>query len=110
MIMPAPPGSTESARLGVASRRSASSRVAARRGGARFLGAGRLRPPPNPAVPGAYDYARTAWFDGIGATGRGFAPIRVIAGGGTAAEAGLRVRLSQHIQAQAGGGGAGGIA
>ncbi|MBC7052034.1 competence protein ComEC, partial [Salmonella enterica subsp. enterica serovar Enteritidis] len=60
--------------------------------------------------PGAYDYARTAWFDGSGATGRGFAPIRIIAGGGTAAEVGLRVRLSQHIQAQAGGGGAGGIA
>ena len=31
------------------------------------------------AVPGAYDYARVAWFDGIGATGRGFAPVEVIA-------------------------------
>lgn len=78
--------------------------------GATLLLSARLMPPPEPAVPGAYDYARTAWFDGIGATGRGFAPIRIIAGRGTAAEAGLRVRLSQHIQARAGGGGAGGIA
>ncbi|MGL4301242.1 MAG: ComEC/Rec2 family competence protein [Sphingomonas sp.] len=78
--------------------------------GATLLLSARLMPPPEPAVPGAYDYARTAWFDGIGATGRGFAPIRMVAGGGTAAAAGLRVRLSQHIQAQAGGGGAGGIA
>ncbi len=69
----------------------------------------RLMPPPEPAVPGAYDYARTAWFDGIGATGRGFGPVSVIAGGGSR-DAGLRVRLSQHIQASAGGGGAGGIA
>ena len=69
----------------------------------------RLMPPPEPAVPGAYDYARTAWFDGIGATGRGFAPVSIIAGGGSN-EAGLRVRLSRHIQESAGGGGAGGIA
>ena len=72
----------------------------------------RLMPPPEPAVPGAYNYARTAWFDGIGATGRGFAPISVAAGGSRNGGAGaeLRVRLSQHIQASAGGGGAGGIA
>ena len=70
----------------------------------------RLMPPPAPAVPGAYDYARTAWFDGIGATGRGFAPVTILGGGGGPDNAGLRVRLSQHIQASAGGGGAGGIA
>ena len=74
----------------------------------------RLMPPPEPSVPGAYNYARTAWFDGIGATGRGFGPVSVVAGGG-ARDAGLRVRLSRHIQASAGGGavggsGAGGIA
>ena len=74
----------------------------------------RLMPPPEPSVPGGYDYARTAWFDGIGATGRGFAPIKIIEGAGAGAGAnsggGLRVRLSSHIQASAGGGGAGGIA
>ena len=72
----------------------------------------RLMPPPEPAVPGAYNYARTAWFEGIGATGRGFAPVSIVTGGGSsdAGLAGVRVRLSQHIQASAGGGGAGGIA
>ena len=59
----------------------------------------RLLPPPPPAVPGAYDYARAAWFDGIGATGRGFAPVNVI-GGGRAAPPELRQALSRHIQAQ----------
>ncbi|HEU0044904.1 ComEC/Rec2 family competence protein [Sphingomonas sp.] len=55
----------------------------------------RLMPPPTAAVPGAYDFSRTAWFAGIGATGRGFAPISVVRageGGG-----GLRQRLSAHI-------------
>lgn len=59
----------------------------------------RLLPPPPPAVPAAYDYARVAWFDGIGATGRGFAPVTVLRGG--APDQGLRARLSAHIQAQA---------
>jgi len=69
----------------------------------------RLMPPPEPAVPGAYDYARTAWFDRIGATGRGFAPVTIVAGARTT-EPALRHRLSAHIEASAGGGGAGGIA
>jgi len=37
----------------------------------------RLMPPPSPGVPGAYDFARVAWFSGIGATGRGSAPVTV---------------------------------
>ncbi len=56
----------------------------------------RLMPPPSPAVPGAYDFGRVAWFTGIGATGRGFAPITIVAGEGSAG--GLRQRLSHHIQ------------
>ena len=57
----------------------------------------RLMPPPASAVPGAYDYARVAWFDGVGATGRGFAPVTVV---GAAQHSGdpMRVRLSRHIQ------------
>ncbi|MET4664517.1 ComEC/Rec2 family competence protein [Sphingomonas sp. PvP056] len=70
----------------------------------------RLLPPPEPSVPGAYDYARTAWFDGIGATGRGFAPVAIVAPGRPSILPGLRADLSGHIQARAGGGGAGGIA
>lgn len=59
----------------------------------------RLLPPPPPAVPGAYDYARAAWFDGIGATGRGFAPVTIVSGG-TAPHGEWRLTLSRHIQAQ----------
>ena len=55
----------------------------------------RLMPPPIAAVPGAYDYSRTAWFDGIGATGRGFAPVTVAAGGRR--ESALRADLTGHI-------------
>lgn len=58
----------------------------------------RLLPPPEPAVPGGYDYARVAWFDGIGATGRGFAPVMLVKPGAAAGD--LRARLSAHIQAQ----------
>ncbi|MEG3086551.1 ComEC/Rec2 family competence protein [Sphingomonas sp. PB4P5] len=68
----------------------------------------RLMPPPEPAVPGAYDYARVAWFDRIGATGRGFAPLTIVKPG-EAAGADLRDRLSRHIQARVAGS-AGGIA
>ncbi|MEN2786670.1 ComEC/Rec2 family competence protein [Sphingomonas qilianensis] len=68
----------------------------------------RLMPPPEPAVPGAYDYARVAWFDRIGATGRGFAPVTIVKPG-EAVGADLRDRLSRHIQARVDGS-AGGIA
>jgi len=71
------------------------------------LGA-RLMPPPTPAVPGAYDYSAVAWFDGIGGTGRGFAPVTIVTPA-AAPEATLRQRLSRHIQASAPGG-AGAIA
>ena len=55
----------------------------------------RLMPPPDAAVPGGYDFARVAWFAGIGATGRGFAPVTIIAPG--IAGGGLRARLTKHI-------------
>lgn len=68
------------------------------------LGA-RLMPPPPPALPGAYDYARVAWFDRIGATGRGYRPVEIIRPASSVAMSGtissLRQRLSSHIQAQA---------
>ncbi len=68
----------------------------------------RLMPPAPPAVPGAYDFARVAWFDGLGATGRGLAPVTILSGGDNKGE-GLRVRLSRHIHEQLEGS-AGGIA
>ena len=58
----------------------------------------RLLPPPEAAVPGAYDYARAAWFTGIGATGRGFAPVVILAPGRTAPP--LRAALTGHIVRQ----------
>lgn len=58
----------------------------------------RLLPPPPPSVPGAYDYARVAWFDGIGATGRGFGPVTIVSTG--TADNGMRARLSAHVQKQ----------
>ncbi len=67
----------------------------------------RLMPPPEPSVPGAYDFARVAWFDGLGATGKGFAPVEVLRSG--QAESDLRARLSAHIQSRIEGSG-GGIA
>ncbi|MBS0479463.1 MAG: ComEC/Rec2 family competence protein, partial [Proteobacteria bacterium] len=67
----------------------------------------RLTPPNDPIVPGAYDFRRVAWFDRLGATGKGIAPVTVLTSG--AASNGLRARLAAHIEAQAPGS-AGGIA
>ena len=38
----------------------------------------RVMPPPGPAVPGGYDFAQRAWFDGIGATGRAWGTARIV--------------------------------
>ena len=67
----------------------------------------RLMPPAPAAVPGAYDFARTAWFAGLGASGRGVAPVTIVTPGETGSD--LRNRLSAHIRAQLPGS-AGGIA
>lgn len=58
----------------------------------------RLMPPPPPGVPGAYDFAQVVWFQGLGATGRGFAPVEIVTPGKAAAE-GIRTRLTRHIEA-----------
>jgi competence protein ComEC len=68
----------------------------------------RLMPPPMAAVPGAYDFARVAWFAGLGATGKGFAPVEIVRPA-AAPGADLRTRLSVHIQSRVPGSG-GGIA
>lgn len=67
----------------------------------------RLMPPAPPAVPGAYDFERVAWFDRLGASGRGFAPVEIVTPG--EAKSGLRERLTAHVQSQVAGS-AGGIA
>jgi len=67
----------------------------------------RLMPPNEATVPGAYDFRRVAWFDRLGATGRGIAPVAVLVPGSRSN--GLRARLAAHIEAQVPGS-AGGIA
>jgi competence protein ComEC len=60
----------------------------------------RIMPPPGPALPGGYDFAQRAWFDGIGAVGSIIGrPVVQPQDKGTN-RAGVRVRLTQHIQAQ----------
>jgi competence protein ComEC len=72
-----------------------------------------MMPPAPMAVPGGYDFARTAWFQQIGGTGRAL-DIAVIAPPSgqsvAAAIAGWRQRLSAHIRERLGGGGEAGIA
>lgn len=74
----------------------------------------RLMPPAPPAVPGAYDYARTAWFAGIGASGKALDRPQITPGedegGFLGWLAARRAALSAHIEASAAGRSAGGIA
>ncbi|MFB0875232.1 MULTISPECIES: ComEC/Rec2 family competence protein [unclassified Sphingobium] len=58
----------------------------------------RLMPPAPPSVPGGYDFAARAYFQGIGATGKALKPVEVL----RASTAGppLRGRLFEHIRAQ----------
>jgi competence protein ComEC len=58
----------------------------------------RLQPPPPMALPGGHDFARDAWFQGIGGVGRAIGPVEVLEpsrGGGLDA---LRDRLGRHIR------------
>jgi competence protein ComEC len=68
----------------------------------------RLVPPPAAAVPGGYDFARVAWFKGLGAAGSAMGKITRI-GPPATVQSSLRDRLSAHVRAQIEGS-AGGIA
>ncbi|MEE4153943.1 MAG: ComEC/Rec2 family competence protein [Erythrobacter sp.] len=61
----------------------------------------RLMPPASPMLPGAYDFARAAWFMGLSATGSAMGPLEITRpppeAGGIAA---LQRRLSAHVRAQ----------
>ncbi len=74
------------------------------RAGATIALRARLMPPPEAAVPGAYDFARLAWFQGIGATGRSLGPVTIVQAGAAPVLADTRQRLSAHIQARLAGG------
>jgi competence protein ComEC len=72
-----------------------------------------LMPPAPMAVPGAYDFARVAWFQRIGGTGRALGAVEVVApaqpGGWRARISGWRQALADHIDGRLAGG-EGGIA
>lgn len=72
-----------------------------------------LMPPPPMAVPGAFDFSRAAWFQGIGGTGRALGEVKVItpdkAQGSSARIAAARQHLADHVRSKVKGG-AGGIA
>jgi competence protein ComEC len=63
-----------------------------------------LMPPPPMAVPGSFDFARTAWFARIGATGRALGAVEIVAPppstSWNAWLQGARQRTSAHVQAQ----------
>ncbi|HEY0957937.1 MAG TPA: ComEC/Rec2 family competence protein [Novosphingobium sp.] len=61
----------------------------------------RLMPPAPPMLPGGYDFARTAWFAGISATGSVLGDIEIVQAGDSG---GLLVRLqaalSEHVRSR----------
>jgi competence protein ComEC len=77
-----------------------------------------LNPPPGPASPGAYDFARDAWFDRVGGVGLALSPPRTVDPppppwplrlemGLNAFRWGVAERLAGDLQSMAGGAGAG---
>jgi competence protein ComEC len=54
-----------------------------------------LDPPPGPAAPGAYDFARDAWFEGVGGVGKAMTPPQII----SLADPPLRLRAAMAVNA-----------
>ena len=72
--------------------------------GARIRLRARLMPPAPPMLPGGYNFARTAWFSGLAATGTVLGKPELIApGAGGGALASTQARLARHVRAQLGG-------
>ncbi len=70
----------------------------------------RLMPPAPAPLPGAYDFARAAWFSGLSASGTILGPVRIVdAGKGAGGTKVWREALAAHVLAQVDGP-AGGIA
>ncbi len=62
----------------------------------------RLMPPPGPALPGGYDFSRSAWFQGLGATGSVLGDIELISpnDGNRAFWQKWRQKIAKHIERQ----------
>jgi competence protein ComEC len=58
----------------------------------------RVAPPPPMALPGTYDFARDAWFWGIGAVGKPLGPVTVTRQGQARGLDGVREALRVHIE------------
>ncbi|HVM22248.1 MAG TPA: ComEC/Rec2 family competence protein [Sphingomicrobium sp.] len=58
----------------------------------------RLAPPPPMALPGTHDFARDAWFRGIGAVGRTLGPVTVTQPERAQGVAAARERLGRHVR------------
>ena len=68
--------------------------------GARLRLKARLMPPSPPILPGAYDFARTAWFDGLAATGSLVGAIDMVHSADRSAPlADAQRTLSAHVRA-----------
>ncbi len=64
----------------------------------------RLMPPASPMLPGAYNFARAAWFRGLAATGSAIGPVELVSPappGGTIAR--VQRALSAHVRARVSG-------
>lgn len=76
--------------------------------GARVALRAGLAPPAGPSFPGGYDFARRAWFAGVGATGFPLGPVRLLdaappPAGPAAWLARLRLRLNAMLREGVGG-------
>jgi len=60
----------------------------------------RLAPPPPMALPGTYDFARDAWFKGIGGVGKAMGPVTVVRASNPHGLDRARDGLRRHIAAQ----------
>ncbi|WP_121118160.1 ComEC/Rec2 family competence protein [Croceibacterium ferulae] len=61
----------------------------------------RLMPPASPMVPGGYDFARIAWFQGLAATGAASGPVEVLQGAPEGGALGpLQRSLADHVRAR----------
>ena len=67
-----------------------------------------IRPPSPPAYPGAWDFQRAAFFEGVGGSGFALGPLEILGRDGTAPPlSGMRARIEARVMhALPGGGGA----